>query len=370
MGIVALYLASVAFAASSAPKDDFAYQTLKAQCVHFAADPKNPWALAHGITGLGPRFLASDGRTAASVIIHDFLLKNPSYDGGTAHGGSVGFLKFSPDGTPVEPHPNLLAKTLVHAGMPLSTAFDAGFGRTTLQALVTSAREGFRHVPQSPDYWRDVAWTLDLFSSTTSPLAKATFLNASDQPVTLDAIMDDAMTALEQATDELRQGLASGKPSVPKRRQGIYAQPCGGLHLVQAVLGWARHKSVRKAWGARVDQQIEILFYRLESERALYEEALAQAPGQRLRLRAQELKFYGHWLETTGRLKRELGWKPTAGQRVLIARAQALLDHSVRQLESLKAFESMAALKTSQPQVYLDLIGDACHGVHGLEFWR
>jgi hypothetical protein len=29
----------------------------------------------------------------------------------------------------------------------------------------------------------------------------------------------------------------------------------------------------------------------------------------------------------------------------------------------------MDELKQSQPQLYLDLIGDACHAAHGLGYW-
>ena len=57
----------------------------------------------------------------------------------------------------------------------------------------------------------------------------------------------------------------AGQPLVPKRKQGIYSHSCGGLHLVQAVLGWARFAEVKKAWGARFDLQVALLFYRLDS---------------------------------------------------------------------------------------------------------
>jgi hypothetical protein len=42
----------------------------------------------------------------------------------------------------------------------------------------------------------------------------------------------------------------------------------------------------------------------------------------------------------------------------------------VRDLQEVKAFESMATLKTAKPQVYLDLIGDSCHAAHGLDGWQ
>src|SRR5689334_16959401 len=84
------------------------HEALHTQCLLYAAEPKNPWALAHGICGLGKNFAASDGRRAADVIVHDFLQK-----GDDPKAAAYGFLLYGKDGTPIEPHPNLNTKTLV-----------------------------------------------------------------------------------------------------------------------------------------------------------------------------------------------------------------------------------------------------------------
>lgn len=357
---------------SAAPARPHAYDVLRNHCLLWAADPKNPWALAHGIKTLGPNFLASDGRKAIDVMVGDFLLKNTLPDGGPGEGSPFGYARYAKDGTPIEPHTNLNTKALAcEAHLPLSTKLKASWGTVSLQQLVDGVKAGFHHVPQSPEYWKDVGWTLDLFAATLKPGAK---WKASDgTEINLDTVFDDALTELERETADLKDGMDKNLPQVDKRKQGVYAHSCGGLHFVQGVLAWAKNPPVRKKWGARVDTQAKILLYRVESERrqydAAYQQALASAPQYKLAVLVQMVKFYGHFLETAGRLKTDLAWKPDAAQAQTIAKAKAYLDAAVRELEAQKAFESMEQLKSTQKQVYLDLIGDSCHAAHGLEAW-
>lgn len=337
---------------------------LRTQCLLHAADPKNPWAMAHGITALGPAFAAADGRKAADAIIADFLQK-----GSEPQGGAYGFPRYTADRTPVEPHSNLLVKTLVLSGMKDATRFKTGFGAVTLKDLVESVKRGFRHVPQNQAYWEDVGWTLDLLAHRLTPKT-ATFKNGADEVVDFNRVMDEAFAYLEFSQQDLAAGMDKKLPEVPKRKQGIYSHACGGLHLFQAVMHWARYPEVRKKWGKRIDRQIDVLFYRLGSEQRQYDAALQQAPQYRLQLLTQMVKFYGHFLETTGRVRKDLRFKPNRAQAQDIQKAKALLDNAVRELQSDGTFDKMAQLKTSHPQVHLDLIGDACHAANGLALWR
>ncbi len=362
-GLSALWL--VLSAAPAPAARPYAQQMVRDQCFLYAADPSNPWALAHGITAFGAGYAAKDGRKASEVIVHDFLLQAPP-DAGPA--APLSFLRYAKDGTPIEPHTNLIAKTLVLAGVPPSTRFSTRFGAVTLQQLVDSVKAGFRHVPSSEEYWRDVGWTLDLLTHQLTP-KNSRFTTGDGKTVDLNQVMDDALTYLEKADGDLQFGLEHHLPQVDKRKQGIYAHPCGGLHLVQAVLTWARYPEVRKAWGPRWDTQVKVLFYRLDSERRQYQAAVEQAPQYRLQLHTQEVKFYGHFLETTGRLKDEVGFKPDEQQQQDVEKAKAYLDHAVRALDELKAFSQMDELKKTQNQVYLDLIGDSCHASNGWDKW-
>ncbi len=334
-------------------------------CLLQAADPKNAWALAHGVTALGKSYAAADGRKATDVMVSDFLQQN----GGSATGAPYGFARYTADGIPVEPHTNLITKTLVLAKMPLTQSFKTSFGRVTLAQLVDNLKRGFHHEAASEDYWHDVGWTLDALAQTLKPGPGAVFTNGEGQRIDFNEVMNDALSYLERSTADLKAGMAQGLPQVAKRKQGLYAHSCGGLHLVQAVLSWARYPAVKKAWGKRFDDQVAILFYRLESERRQYDEALEKVPTHKLEILVQMVKFYGHFLETTGRLKSELKWKPTPAQQISVNRAKALLDHATRQLDEMRAFDMMSELKTTKKQVYWDLIGDSCHASHGWDYW-
>lgn len=356
--------------AAAPPTKSHAAEALRTQCLLYSADPSNPWALAHGIKTFGASFLASDGRKASEVIIHDYLLRNRLPDGGVGAGAPYGFLRYAADQMPIEPHTNLNTKAMVaDAKIPLGTKFKTTWGEITLKELVESVKLGFRHSPGSKEYWQDVGWTLSIFAATQKP--GTTWKTSDGTTVSVDAVFDDALKELEAETADLKAGLDTHQPKVDKRKQGVYAHSCGGLHFVQGVLAWARHPEVRKKWGARVDAQIAIHFYRLESERVQYEAAwqqvLAGMPHFKLPLLVQMVKFYGHWLETVAHFRDELGWKPNEQQKIDLNRAKAFLDIAVRTLEEEKAFERMDELKKNQKQVYLDLIGDSCHAAHGLE---
>src|SRR5688500_19006643 len=73
-------------------------ELLHAQCRRYASEPRNPWALAHGIALDGRAFKAKDGREAADVIVSDFLRRDEA-----PGGKGLYFDAFAADGTPVEP---------------------------------------------------------------------------------------------------------------------------------------------------------------------------------------------------------------------------------------------------------------------------
>jgi hypothetical protein len=345
-------------ATAAPPASPSTLEQLRAVCRTHAAAPSNPWALAHGITLEGRGFRARDGRLAAELIVSDFLRREEP-------GRGLYFEPFTPEGTPIEPHPALLVKTLVRAGIPLGRTFRASWGPVALRELVEELRRDFQPAAARLP---DGAWALDALSQGLAP--GASFQNGEGETVRFDAVMEEALVTLEHAQAELAAGMKAGLPQVAKQKQGIYAHPCGGLHFFQAVAGWARHPSVRKAWGGRMGAQVEVLVYRLGSEARQYEAALAQAPEHRLALLSQSLKFYGHFLETLGRYRRENGWSPTPSQRQAVTRAHQLLDATVRRLGEAGAFRDMERLAKQQPQLYLDLVGDACHAANGLTAWR
>ena len=401
-------LVGPASAAGASPALPSAPSLLASRCREWAAEPRNPWALAHGMVLDGRDFQARDGRPAAEVVVADFLRRvapsRPSTtDAGATNGtvpeavpgnhtgtadsampgapstdtagrirgaagaprtGDLFFDAYAPDGTPVEPHPALHLKTLLLAGYPLSHRLHAAWGPVTLRELVEDLKRDFRpELASSPEG----AWALDALSLALKP--GATFRDGTGATVRIDAVMEAALVTLESAHAELAAGLKAGRAEVPKRRQGIYAHPCGGLHFFQAVAGWARHPSVRKAWRKRLDAQVDVLLYRLDSETRQYESALASAPAHRLAVLVQMLKFHGHLLETLGRYRDDTGWRPTASQRQTVERARMYLEGTVRRLNEAGAFDHMESLAAKERQLALDLLGDTCHAAHGEALW-
>ncbi|MCE9667236.1 hypothetical protein LY474_05350 [Myxococcus stipitatus] len=335
------------------------------RCRAWASDAHEPWSLAHGMALDGRDFRARDGRAAGDVIVSDFL-RRAQVDGKDASQADLSFDTATPEGAPVEPHPTLLLKTLLRAGHPLSQRFQAGWGApVTLQALVDDLRRDFR-----PDQVAtpDAAWTLDALSLVSRP--GDTFRTRHGVEVRVDAVMEAALATLEAADAELAAGMKAGRPEVPKRGQGIYAHPCGGLHYVQAVTGWARHPSIRSAWRKRLDAVRDVLLYRLDSEARQYETALAAADReQRARVLSQMLKFYGHLLETLGRYRDDTGWRPTEPQRKVIERARGYLANTVRRMDATGMFGAPSTLAAEAPQRALDLVGDTCHAARGEASW-
>ena len=342
------------------PAPPSAGEVLSTQCRAGAADPRNPWALAHGMALEGRAFKASSGRPAADVIVSDFLHRE-----GEGPHADLRFEPFAANGTPVEPHPFLLLKTLLLSGYAPSHSFRASWGPVTVGALQEDLKRDFRlGAALSPQG----AWTLDALSHTLP--AQGSFTNGVGDTFRVDEVMDEALALLEREQAELAAGLKAGLPRVPKRKQGIYAHPCGGLHLFQAVATHARHPAVRAAWAGRLEAQLDVLFYRLGSESRQYDDALSAAPpALRLPVLVQMLKFYGHLLETLGRYREDTGWRPTPAQAQQVQQALGLLDGAVRRLEAAGAWRDLAALKAAQYQLYLDLIGDTCHAARGWHYW-
>lgn len=337
-------------------------EVLRNRCRSSSRALNNPWALAHGITLEGRSFMALDGRLATDIIVSDFLRRE-----GKAPKEDLRFDAFAPNGMPVEPHPNLMVKTLLLAGVQPSRSFRVPGGPpVTLGALVEDLKRDFRRDSALSPHG---AWTLDALSHALPP--GSSFTNGAGETIRLDEVMDEALALLEREQAELLAGMKAGLPQVPKRKQGIYAHPCGGLHLFQAVATHARHPSVRKAWGPRLDTQVDVLFYRLGSESRQYDAALTSAPPEyRLPVLIQMVKFYGHFLETLGRYREETGWKPTPAQRQSVDQARALLDGASSRLNASLQLLDMTSFQSTQPQLSLDLIGDSCHAAHGLAYWR
>ncbi len=321
-----------------------------------AGDPENPWALAHGLLAFGKDFQTRDGRSAvlvAASYAEPMSGPKPRYGFPRARGGK-----------PVEPHSYLLVKTFLELGLPPSFSFTAADGaKIDVRRLLTDMRANVSE-PTSDATWHDAAWWLSALELQPVP-------NEPD----LVRLREAALARLE-ADDAVLEPDAPEPfaPSAPmgaakRNKSHIYGHPCGGLHFVQAVLRGAS-TSRDPPTRARVHRQLTLLLRRYEAERALYAQTLRDHPEALLLVSGQQLKFFGHLLETLA-LADELGVlrdNAALAEAVSAARRQAAGDllATLAQLEQERAYQRLPELAAQRPQLALDLIGDGCHALHGL----
>lgn len=321
-----------------------------------ASDPKNPWALAHGLLAFGPDLKASDGRLAIDVMVHDFILVEQLY-GRTVHR----FPQKTKDDVPVEPHPNLIAKSMVSAGVPLTRSFKLKGGKSvTLKQLVDDAAWAFS-MPTTDADWHQFAWSMDLFLSAYGP--KGT-LETHVGPIQMSLLVQQGLQKLENEQGFLLGPMRVGRPDlVEKRRQDIYGHTCGGLHFVQGAVHGAAAVG-DPALLFRAGKQLELVDFRWDAERRMYRQLINTQPKYGFLLLVQELKFHGHVLETMALAHQWGALKADDATRAQARRVAADLVDAVAELAPM--YKAQAKLAESTPQTYYDLIGDGCHAIRGL----
>ena len=317
--------------------------------VRGASDAENPWALAHGILAFGPEHLATNGRLAIEVMVEDHAVWK-----GKGKNKYIDFPSRTVSDHPVEPHNNLITNALVQAGVPQTKAFKlkAG-GKITLAQLVDRIRVE-SHTPKLPKDWHDFAWTY------------GALLHAGAKPKNMEAkaLALDALNYVESQQAFLTQLMEKGQPDkVVKKKQFIYAHTCGGLHMIQsALLGIQYLPEPKNVERAKV--QIQTLIFRWKAERSIYREMRRKHPMYSLLLMAQELKFYGHLLETLSMAQRIGLFPPDETARATVA---PIVRDLIATIDGLAVnFIDLESVRAAKKQVYYDLIGDGCHAIRGL----
>jgi hypothetical protein len=335
---------------------EHALEVLTAEVKAGAAEAKNPWAMAHGLLAFGPDMKASDGRLAIDVIVTDFVRAEQRH-GRTVHR----FPLKSSDGTPVEPHPDLMAKSIVSVGVPLARKFKLKGGKTiTLKQLVDDAAWAFT-MPTTDADWHQFAWSLDLFLAVYGPTGT---VETHAGPVQVSLLIQQGLQKLENEQGFLLAPMRAGRPDlVQKRKQDIYGHTCGGLHFVQGAVHGAA-LSQEPGLMFRAGKQLELVDFRWDAERRIYREMIRTQPKYRFLLLVQELKFHGHVLETMALAHQWGALKADDATRTQARKVAADLVDTVAELAPM--YRAQVGLKESAPQTYYDLIGDGCHAIRGL----
>ncbi len=331
-----------------------------------AGDDKHPWALAHGLVAFGPSFKTQSGKRAVDVIA--------SFAEERDVGGKKLWLFPARKGESlVEPHRHMLVKTLLESELGLDEKLTTSTGASvSLRTLVQHARSDAA-LPEGDSAWHHAAWTLSTLHT-----ADGLGVAAPAGALTTEALATAALDRLEadhkivsDYAGPLESAFESGSTlrEAKAKKTGIYGHSCGGLHLVQAVL--STNEKADDERRARVKRQLGVLLFRYESERHTLIKLLKAHPSQGLLLRVQRLKLYGHLAETVT-LARSLGYidqDSDGGKKLwqLNLRAAADVVDVAKELDAGGVYLRLDSIRAQREQTYLDLIGDACHGIRGLQ---
>ena len=324
-----------------------------------ATDPTNAWAMAHGLIGFSRSLTTRDGRKVIDVLVTDYVAEKR-----VAGRVVYRFPARSPRGVPVEPHPDLIVKTLLEVGVPLERSFAlrGRKRRVTLKRLADDAAWTFTR-PRTDRDWQKYAWSLELF------LYHPGIHGSIHTPAGVLRVADltrDGLSRLEEEQAFLHPLHAAGRPDqLEKRRQGIYAHSCGGLHFLAAGVRGAVSLGDPAAL-ERARRQVDLLFFRWDAERRLYRDMIRRQPRYRWPLLVQELKFHGHTLETLSSLADRPGITAQNDDtlRRTARRVAGDLIDAVAELRPL--YRDQDKVRPSTPQLYYDLIGDGAHALRGL----
>jgi hypothetical protein len=316
----------------------------------YAVEPDDPWTVAHGLRGFGRDFTINGGRRAVDFLLEDVLVTLP------ANGkGALGFP------VEVEAHPNMFLKTLLEAGVPLDQAFTHEGRPRTLRDVVDGARALFRPtlVSSVPNA---LPWSLIALTRTTTPLRQQ-WTNAWGEMVALDLVVERALRLLEQASAPLAGAMRAGRPETAQAP--VHGFTCGGTHLLYALLTAVHAGYTGKDRQERVQQQVDLLVWRLSADVDLMERFYGERAGKAgaawYALDAK-LKLLGHGAECLAfaTLHDVVGLTPA--QRERRQAAVAALRRMLRDLEA----RDLGEVKALDRELYRQVIGDTCHARHGL----
>ena len=305
---------------------------------------------SHGVRGFGRDFTINGGRRAVDYLLEDVLVTLPA--DGT---GALGFA------IEVEGHPNMFLKTLLEAGVPLDHAFKHAGRRRTLRDVVDGARALLRPtlVTAVPNA---LPWSLIALTRTTTPL-RHQWTNAWGEPVALDFVVERALRLLEQASVPVAQAMREGRPETA--HAPVHGFTCGGTHMLYAVLTAVHAGYTGKDRRERVQQQVDLLVWRLSADLDLIERfygARADNAGGAWYALDAKLKLLGHGAECLAfaTLHDVVGLTPSQREQRQVA--VTTLRRMLRDLEARDFGEA----KALDRELYRQLIGDTCHARHGL----
>ena len=323
-----------------------------------AAAADNPWAMMHGIRALGNRFSVAGGSAVEYLSSRELREKE------------LAGQKYLYMPREVEGHENTFLKTLLEAGVELSTPITAAGRRHTVADLVESAKKLFSFDPAlSPvDNSRDeLAWSIIAFSITTKP-GQDDWKNAEGQEMRFRDVVEAGFASAESASADF---LAAKKRGVmPAWKDRISNFTCGGTHLIYSLAVAVRYGHLGKRGRERLAEQLSLLICRLKADLVLLEQYYAKVarvyPTKTQAWRPYELdsrlKFLGHAFEILSYVRLQGLYVLTPEQEQQARAAKQTLAETILEVKNL----NLIAFKKTNRKLFDLLIGDACHAYHGI----
>jgi len=329
----------------------------------YAADPTNPWAIAHALLARGPQLRLTNDKDAIDWLFSEFAEEFTA--------GTQTLIRFPArrDGISIEPHTDLMLKVLTEIGVnpdrvvtvsgnpyPIADLYRGSLIRSHLQPYEN------RSSYKSSD---DIPWSTQALA-TWAP-SQLTWLSEDGTGMNLNQLASFGVAVLEQETAFMTQAMASGA-EFDRNGQGIFNYTCGGAHLIQGT-GYTLARgfgdpSLRPTFV----KQIPLMFYRLPRELAIYDAAMRRfGTTHTTALLIQRLKFSGHFLETMHKLAALGFYVPSQEQNLALEGAAKQVALAIEGLSQSGVLDNLNTLRQTNEQQYLDIIGDSSHAVYALQ---
>jgi hypothetical protein len=312
----------------------------------YAMSPEDPWALVHAIRGVGTGYRIN-GESMAAYVLRTCVRAQ-----------EVQQRRYLYIPASIEVHSNMFLKTFLEAGVPVSEPFTCDGRVCHLQDLGEGAKALFRFDPHTFDR-NDLAWSLIAFAE----LQAREWENAYGEHIRLQEVVRFGLQALQDATHGLKPYAAAGLP-LPKKMP-IHGFTCGGTHLCYSLLVAARHGYLQAAGGDILQEQLQLLLYRLQADPDLidrYYREIPASPVVELFHADAKLKVLGHALECLGYAQAHGLLQPSAREKTLINQAA----QTVRDLLADMVTRDLASIRPRQAQLVQQVVGDTCHAFRGL----
>ena len=347
----------------ASPDAERALAELKKVCQTHGGDPENPWAIAHGLLAFGPEMTLSNGEPAVDYLYARYA------EVSEIQGQRLIAFPRSRDGVDIEPHTDLVLKAITESGLPPEReVLVDGETFTLADHWEHSLRTSFLNKTTGESSYvtpNDMPWGVQALAAWGTP-HQTQWKAFEGTQMDLDDLVKFQVHVLTQESTFMYQAMLAGT-GFEKKRQGVFNYTCGGAHMVQGSI-----QPIAAGYGSTQDRerlaaQGTLLAYRYPVEMGIYEQARKQAPSQALVLYVQQLKFIGHWLETMHKLAATGIYTPSALDQQVMAQAVGDLITTTAALKQLGALDNAAKIRESNNQLYLDIVGDSCHSVRGLE---